>query len=201
MSTLRKTGFWFALVLIVAIGLYPYLYLFVDWPFGILMTKSEVLLQDTFWRIGFFIHIILGSIALLAGWSQFIKSWRSRHLGFHRNLGKIYTLACWLSGTGGLYIGFFATGGWIAKTGFIGLALVWLVTTSASYLAIRKKKIDEHHKWMVYSYSACLAAVTLRIWLPCLQGLFGDFFIAYQIVAWWCWVPNLIVAHILLRKP
>lgn len=49
---------------------------------------------------------------------------------------------------------------------------------------------------MVYSFSACCAAVTLRLWLPLLLGgLRLDFDFAYPIVAWLCWVPNLLVAH------
>ena len=53
---------------------------------------------------------------------------------------------------------------------------------------------------MIYSYAACFAAVTLRIWLPILLKIFGDFIIAYSIVAWLCWVPNIIVANLIVRK-
>jgi dolichyl-phosphate-mannose--protein O-mannosyl transferase len=53
---------------------------------------------------------------------------------------------------------------------------------------------------MIYSYAACFAAVTLRIWLPLLIMIFGDFIIAYTIVAWMCWIPNLIVARLITRK-
>ena len=65
---------------------------------------------------------------------------------------------------------------------------------------IKNKKIEQHKKIMVYSYAACFAAVTLRIWLPILQTIFGDFDTAYRIVAWLCWVPNLIVASIICRQ-
>jgi hypothetical protein len=53
---------------------------------------------------------------------------------------------------------------------------------------------------MIYSYAACFAAVTLRIWLPLLISITGDFFIAYPIVAWLCWVPNLIVANLIVKS-
>jgi len=40
------------------------------------------------------------------------------------------------------------------------------------------------------------AAVTLRIWLPLFQYGFGmDFVTAYVIIAWLCWVPNIIWAQ------
>ena len=53
---------------------------------------------------------------------------------------------------------------------------------------------------MIYSYAACFAAVTLRIWLPLLIVSLGDFITAYRIVAWLCWVPNLMVAYFLVDK-
>ena len=53
---------------------------------------------------------------------------------------------------------------------------------------------------MIYSYAACFAAVTLRIWLHLLTALFGGFITAYTIVAWLSWVPNLIVANQIARR-
>jgi hypothetical protein len=51
---------------------------------------------------------------------------------------------------------------------------------------------------MVYSFSACCAAVTLRLWLPVLLLVLRlDFSVAYPIVAWLCWVPNLLVARLI----
>ena len=52
---------------------------------------------------------------------------------------------------------------------------------------------------MIYSYAACFAAVTLRIWLPTLTSIMGEFIGAYRIVAWLCWVPNMIVAYFIVR--
>jgi hypothetical protein len=53
---------------------------------------------------------------------------------------------------------------------------------------------------MIYSYAACLAAVTLRIYLPLFTFLFHDFNKAYSLVAWLCWIPNIIVAHYIIKK-
>jgi len=53
---------------------------------------------------------------------------------------------------------------------------------------------------MIYSYAACFAAVTLRIWLPLLTMIYGDFVKAYVIVAWLCWIPNIIVAGVITRR-
>jgi len=53
---------------------------------------------------------------------------------------------------------------------------------------------------MIYSYAACFAAVTLRIWLPFLTMAFHDFNTGYRIVAFLCWVPNMIVAWFIVQR-
>ena len=88
----------------------------------------------------------------------------------------------------------------MASLGFICLAVIWFYTTLKAYLNIRNKQVKQHQKMMIYSYAACFAAVTLRIWLPLLTAVLGDFVTAYIIVAWLCWIPNLIVASQIVRR-
>ncbi len=196
-----KKGLWvlFA-ILAMLIGLYPIIYFLVDRKFGLLNSKSVELLTNTFWNIGFYTHIIFGGIALLTGWTQFSPKMRNRRMALHRKLGKVYVIAVLLSALAGIYIGFFATGGLISSTGFICLGIIWFYTTLKAYLYIKRGEVEKHQKIMVYSYAACFAAVTLRIWLPILTMLYGNFSKAYLVVAWLSWVPNLLVAYLLTRK-
>jgi len=187
-------------VMAIAIGLYPLLYFILDREFGLLASKSDALLSNVIWNIGFYGHILFGGLALLVGWIQFNKNFRNANLKRHRIIGKIYMIAVLISGTCGIYIGFYATGGIITSIGFISLGVVWLYTTIKAYLAIRSNDIELHQGFMIYSYAACFAAVTLRIWLPILTIAFGDFTIAYRIVAWLCWVPNIIFAFFWVRR-
>jgi hypothetical protein len=53
---------------------------------------------------------------------------------------------------------------------------------------------------MVRNVAVTLAAVTLRLWLPVLLGMHVPFDTAYPIVAWLCWVPNLLVAETIIRR-
>lgn len=192
---MKKIQFYLFALFAIAIGLYPSLYFMLDRRFGLLQGKSEELLSDWFWNFGFYTHIIFGGLALLAGWSQFSKNTRAKQLNLHRYLGKIYVFCVMLSSVAGIYIGFYASEGWIAKTGFICLGIIWFSTTLTAYRYILRKDIAHHEKMMTYSYGACFAAVTLRIWLPILIATFGDFTPAYRLVAWLCWVPNILVAH------
>ncbi|MGB5822111.1 MAG: DUF2306 domain-containing protein [Saonia sp.] len=187
-------------VLAVAIGLYPLTYFFADREFGLLASKSEELLSNTLWNVGFYGHILFGGLALLIGWVQFSKKLRNANLGRHRTIGKVYIISAIISGICGIYIGIYATGGIVSSLGFISLGIVWLYTTLKAYFAIRKGDVQLHQGFMIYSYAACFAAVTLRIWLPLLGYVFGDFVTAYRIVAWLCWVPNIIVAFFWVRK-
>lgn len=185
----------------ISIGLYPVMYLLVDMSQGLLSSKSAEILQSSVWYTAFYQHIFLGAIAMLAGWSQFSKRFRNKNLSFHRTLGKVYLIAVALSGSAGLFIAFYASGGLVSVFGFSGLAVCWLFTSLQAYLAIRKKDIDQHQYWMIRSYALCWAAVMLRIWLPLFQFAFDiEFLTGYRIIAWLCWVPNLIVAELIIRN-
>jgi hypothetical protein len=192
---------WYLFVfLCISIGLYPLVYFFIERNFGLLATKGPLILEDIAWNAAFYTHIVLGGIALLIGWMQFSVKSRSTYIQRHKILGKIYTFSVLLSAIAGIYIGFYATGGFISSLGFITLGLVWFYTTLMAWYYIRKLDIVRHQKMMYLSYAACFAAVTLRIWLPALTTIFGDFNTAYRIVAWLCWVPNLILALFLIGR-
>ncbi|MFK7971505.1 MAG: DUF2306 domain-containing protein [Bacteroidia bacterium] len=200
MVLLRKIRWWLFAASCLLIGLYPLMYFVVDRRFGLLGSKSETLLSDVLWNIGFYGHILLGGLALLIGWMQFSTKLRKRNLTLHRNIGKVYVIAVLISGTCSLYIGFHATGGLISMLGFLSLGVIWLYTTIRSYLAIKKRDTIRHEIMMIYSYAACFGAVTLRIWLPLLIYGTGGFLVAYKIVAWLSWVPNMIVAYLIVRE-
>ena len=187
-------------ILSTLVGLYPIIYFLIDRRFGLLQTKSATLLSDIFWNISFYGHITFGGLALLIGWLNFSQKLRRKNLKLHRNIGKIYVISVLISGFCGLFISLNATGGIISVLGFFSLSIIWLSTTFLGFTAIKKGNLDLHEKYMIFSYAACFSAVTLRIWLPLLVVLVGDFNNAYKIVAWMCWVPNIIFAYFIIRK-
>lgn len=200
---MKKFGWFILIFFAIGVGLYPLGYTLSNdlEKFGLLSQKSDVIKSSQLWRLLFNLHIYFGGLALLVGWSQFIKKFRDKYLGFHRVLGKVYVIAVLLSGLSGFYIAIYAEGGWIAKLGFIGLASAWLFTTVLAYLTIKRTKINQHQKWMIRSYALTFAAVALRVWLPMFQEGFGmDFLSAYVIIAWLCWVPNLVWAEWKVRR-
>ena len=197
---IKKILWILAIVLAISIGLYPSIYFFMDRKFGLLSSKGEELLANVLWNSAFYTHIILGGIALLIGWIQFNTRFRDKNLKLHRQIGLVYVTTVWISALAGIYIGFYATGGFIAASGFVSLGVVWFGTTFMAFQHIKNNRVEQHQAMMIYSYATCFAAVTLRIWLPLLISITGDFFIAYPIVAWLCWVPNLIVANLIVKS-
>ncbi|WP_306642108.1 DUF2306 domain-containing protein [Sanyastnella coralliicola] len=184
----------------VLIGLYPLMYFIIDVDFGLLSTKSVDLLENHAWQRAFYLHIAFGGISLLTGWFQFVSKWRNQWPKLHRRLGYLYVSSVIISGISGFFVSWNATGGLIASFGFGSLSILWLLFTSlALWLAI-KRQFELHRKAMIFSYAATFAAVTLRLWLPILVPVYGDFIPAYQVVSWLCWVPNLIFAWWLVKK-
>ena len=184
----------------ISIGLYPAIYFIIDRKFGLLQSKSEILLNDFFWNTGFYTHIILGGLALLIGRIQFNEKIRKTKLFLHRQIGKLYIIFSLLSATAAIYISLYSTGGIISTIGFMSLGIIWFYSTISAYIHIKNKRIESHQKMIIYSYAVCFAAVTLRIWLPILTSLFDDFIIGYRIVAYMCWLPNLVVAYFIVKR-
>jgi uncharacterized membrane protein len=147
----------------------------------------------------FYLHAGGGIIALMTGTWQFFPELRCQ-LSLHRLLGRIYVMAVLTGGLSGVVIASQAFGGIVTHTGFSLLGLLWLAFTCLAFVCIRQGKTSEHRKWMIRSYTLTFAAVTLRLWIPLLQVAGLSFLITYRMVAWLCWVPNLLIAEWFLRK-
>ena len=85
-------------------------------------------------------------MALLSGWRQFSSKLRQRRLKLHRNMGKVYMVAVWLSALTGIYIGWYANGGVVAAAGFVTLGIIWFYTTLKAYLHILQRNIAAHRQ-------------------------------------------------------
>jgi uncharacterized membrane protein YozB (DUF420 family) len=102
----------------------------------------------------------------------------------------------------------------VAISGFVGfgtLAILWGLFTLKGYRAIRRGDIPSHRAWMMRSFALTYAAVTLRLWLGLLIGVqipflgghvdFGNVFAtAYAPLPYLCWIPNIVIAELLIRR-
>jgi hypothetical protein len=91
-------------------------------------------------------------------------------------------------------------GGLVTHIGFGLLGVGWLATTTLAWRAIRARDQVTHRAWMIRSYALTYAAVTLRFQLPLSIALGIDFILAYKVISFAAWVPNLAFAEWWLRR-
>ena len=188
------------ILLSVLIALVSFRYLSFE-PIDLISNKAPELRANILWLSAFYLHVFPGALALFIGGPQFIGRLRDKFTGIHRTIGKVYVVSVYVSSVAGMGLAIFADGGIAAKAGFAGLAIMWFFSNYRAYTAIRRVDIREHREWMIRNFALTFAAVTLRIWLPLFLAGFGmKFNTAYPIISWLCWVPNILVAEILVRK-
>jgi uncharacterized membrane protein len=137
-------------------------------------------------------HAFASILALVLGPFQFTARLRQHYPMVHRWLGRCYLgVGVLVGGLAGLYMSQFAFGGPVARAGFAALAVAWLYTGLRAYISIRHRAFAEHRKWMIRNYALTFAAVMLRLYLPASMVAGIEFSLAYAVIAWLCWVPNL----------
>ncbi len=184
------------LLVFLAFGVAGYAaYVYGVLPLGSLVhpeMKANFLVHST----GIYTHAFASIVALVVGPFQFSARLRQSHTNLHRWFGRAYlAVGVLVGGLSGLYMSQYAFGGPVAKLGFAALAVFWLYTGLRAYLAVRRGAIDEHRKWMVRNFALTFAAVTLRFYLPVSMAAGVEFTVAYPVIAWLCWVPNLAFAE------
>jgi hypothetical protein len=147
------------------------------------------------------LHFGVGGLVLLIGPFQFLPGLRSRRPVLHRWTGRVYVAGCLASGIAALIMSPYVHTGTVARVGFTLLALGWLITTSIAFGMALNRRFAGHRRWMVRSYALTLAAVSLRLLLPSTSALGIPFEEAYPVIAYACWVPNVIIAEWWLRRP
>jgi uncharacterized membrane protein len=168
---------------------------------GFLRIKQDYIDLDV-WRTAFFVHVYMSIWVLLAGFTQFSSKIREYRPRLHRALGYFYAIDVLLvTGPAGLIMGFYANGGITSKVSFVLLACGWIVTTALAVQTAKQGNFVAHRDWMIRSYALTLSAITLRAWkwsitnsvsLPPMD--------VYRAVAWLGWVPNILIAEIIIRR-
>ncbi|MEZ4923701.1 MAG: DUF2306 domain-containing protein [Crocinitomicaceae bacterium] len=181
-------------------------YFKLDTNVGFLRIKQWVFRQhegpiSNIWITAFFIHALTSVLALLAGFTQFFKTFL--HGKVHRYMGLLYIIIILaLSGPSGFIMGILANGGITSILAFTLLAILWWYFTFSAYVAIRKRDYEKHAKFMYRSYALTLSALTLRLWKYSIVNFVYEAppMDLYRVVAWLGWIPNLLVAEILIQK-
>lgn len=168
---------------------------------GVAETMPDFLYHAELRPLAFYSHIIVASVALLLVPFQLWPGMRSRRIQLHRVLGRIYGISILVGGISGLWLAVTTTSGITASWGFALLAVVWVGATVIGIGSAIGGDVGAHQRWMIRSAALTMAAVALRIYLGI--GVVAGFRYEYiaGLLAWICWVPNLIIAELIIRKP
>ena len=154
------------------------------------------------------LHFAMGGIILILGSIQLVERVRVNYPVVHHWLGRIYVVASLLTAVGGLlFIAITGTvGGTVMDIGFglYGILTFWAAIET--YRHARAKRFDIHQAWSWRLYALAIGSWLYRMdygfWFiladgvgttPDFRGIFD------QIMAFWFYVPNLIVVEILIR--
>ena len=164
-------------------------------PLGLTLAFPDMLHQITNAKILFWFHVAASPVALALGSYQLLPNMRIKHMSIHRWVGRTYAVSVLIGGIAGFLIAF-QIENTVGAIGFALLAIIWLAITVQAVRFARDGKIAEHRNWMICSFALTFAAVTLRIQLAIFMvGYEMPYSEVHPILAWSCWVPNLLFAY------
>jgi uncharacterized membrane protein len=186
--------FFFALMLKTTLP-----YLGGDYDVGFLLTKQNILYVDV-WRYAFYTHITFSLPVLLFGFLQVSETLRKKLPKAHRLIGKFYIGSVLLfSAPSGFVMALYANGGFAAKISFTILSMLWWLFTFRAYTSIRSGQVEKHRAFVYRSFALTLSAITLRTYvflIPKFVLIRGHDL--YVLVSWLSWMPNLLIAEIII---
>ena len=196
LGTIRTVAIWGAVIaasILIAVNSAPYFAGVASHPF---LAERPELTSGKLWRSVLLTHVSGGVLCLLSGpiliWNLALR--KSRAL--HRYLGWGYTIAVLgCSAPTGLYLSFFAKGGFWASTGFLVTDVFWIGTTALGLTAIRQRRVAVHAAWMARSYAITVSAVFFRFIFVGLHVLGVSGLTNYIASIWLSLVMSLLVGE------
>lgn len=203
-TTLSQTFKWLpALFWLAVVAFFTFLMARIVLPYrsgrldlDFLLSKQHII-HLWHYKAAFYLHIFPALLVLAAGMTQFSDYILKKIPMLHRWVGKLYVLSILgICGPAGFVMAFYANGGWIARSSFITLSILWWIFTFLAWRSIKNGNISRHRTWMIRSYALTFSAVTLRVMQFTLATQTHiDMDLAYQIVAWPSWVGSLVLGE------
>jgi uncharacterized membrane protein len=142
-------------------------------------------------------HIFTGTVAVLAGVSQFWPGLRARHPRVHRVMGRVYFGAVLPSSVLGVVCAQLSLYGLAASGPLTVLSVLWFASAVQGLRTARRRQFGAHRIWMIRGFALTGAAVTGRLWGLLLGGLLpqADGLLVFTTANWLSFVVNLLVAE------
>ena len=162
-------------------------------------------------QVAFYCHITFSALALGIGPLQFVTAIRRSRPRIHRWIGRVFLGSVAVGSVAAFTMSFVSSAAFDGFFGFGTLALLWAWTAWRGYTSARAHDYANHQAWMIRCFALTYAGVTLRAWFGVLIGvqlLFASGPVdsnhvldtAYAVLPFLSWLPNLVVAELLLRR-
>ena len=116
------------------------------------------------------VHVVLGGLYLTLAPFQFVRRIRSRHLRYHRRVGRLLVAIGLVVGATALFMGLVIPfSGWGERV-IIGLfGTLFLVALVKAFVHVRAGRVALHREWMIRAFAIALSIATIRlIYIPAL---------------------------------
>jgi uncharacterized membrane protein len=153
------------------------------------------------YQAAFYVHIFAGPIVLFSGLILLNDYVRRRRPAVHRWLGRVHVgVLLLLVLPSSAAMSRHAFGGCPAGLSFLVLTVATAACTVVGVVYARRRRFDEHRRWMCRSYVLICSAVALRL----MSGAAGLFDVAspedaYIVAAWGSWLLPLAGYEIVAR--
>ena len=176
----------------------PYFNFNKDFSF---IQERAVLFLQPIYNWSFYIHIFAGMFCIGTALLQFSSYLLKKRKKIHVWSGRVYVMVVLLLGAPtGLYMSFFAKGGFAERGLFMFMAISWFFFTLKGFTTILNKLVLAHKIWMMRSYTIALTAVTFRVYYIILYLYDVPLTLNYEVSLWMSVVGNLMVAEFLIYR-
>ncbi len=176
----------------------PYFNFNKDFSF---IQERAVLFLQPIYNWSFYIHIFAGMFCIGTALLQFSSYLLKKRKKIHVWSGRVYVMVVLLLGAPtGLYMSFFAKGGFAERGLFMFMAISWFFFTLKGFTTILNKQVLAHKIWMMRSYTIALTAVTFRVYYIILYLYDVPLTLNYEVSLWMSVVGNLMVAEFLIYR-
>jgi uncharacterized membrane protein len=110
------------------------------------------------------LHVVLGAFYLMFAPFQFVKRIRSRHLGYHRRMGRVLVVAGLVVGVTALFMGLVIPfSGWAESVLIVIFGGLFLFALVKGFVYVRAGQVALHREWMIRAFAIALAIATQRL--------------------------------------
>lgn len=161
---------WVGLLVLVTVTLvFAVMRARIDWPHLVAGTLPE---PDSFeyrYVVNAVVghgHILTGCVFLLCAPFQLSRRFRTRHYPVHRLMGRVAVGAGVTTGVLAVAVGVAFPFGGVGESAAAVVFGCWFVAALVTaFLAIRRRDVVRHRRWMIRAVAAGLAVGSIRVWV------------------------------------